>query len=622
MRERTMIRKNGIFYMVTAVLLALTVLCVMVSESAQEPYLKAELSSGGQRETIQLWEDPEGNVFVFLPAYGEMEQLQLRTNAKNTYFLNGAAVADGLSCESFLLNQAYDFRNQGQEKCLTFVRSEGVPAMYINTRSGSMDKIHEDRANEEPGNYHLYSEEGHLLSGGSLSSIKGRGNATWWSHDKKPYSISLAAEADLLGMGRAGNWVLLANASEHSHVKNKAVLELAQKAGLTYTPQCRWVDLYLNGSYAGLYLLSERNEIHPNRVDIPADQGTLVSMELESRLTDRSRHYIKTEAGQALRVHQSALDDSALLKLWQSAENAILAEDGIDPVTGKNWQELIDLDSWARKYLLEEIFANVDACSISQFFYTDGTGRIYAGPAWDYDVTMISWEPNCLFGIRHQAWEGKPTPWFLALYQKDAFYNRVVQLYETVYRPLVQQLLDTGMQDYADKVAPAAEMNLLRWQGVDQMEYLEQAKAYMTKRLALLDSLWLEEEDHCFVYVNPGEFDNGAVYVIHPGEALQKLPEPIYPEHFGWYDRNTGEPYEPGDPIFEDTEIFLDYVKVENEPWVPPVPEEYPEPLSLMRLGPLLLMLLLLTVLAAGDWLIQRKHLQKTDSQRVKQPNH
>ena len=264
----------------------------------------------------------------------------------------------------------------------------------------------------------------------------------------------------------------------------------------------------------------------------------------------------------------------------------------------------------------------MDACSISQFFYTDGTGRIYAGPAWDYDVTMISWEPNCLFGIRHQAWEGKPTPWFLALYQKDAFYNRVVQLYETVYRPLVQQLLDTGMQDYADKVAPAAEMNLLRWQGVDQMEYLEQAKAYMTKRLALLDSLWLEEEDHCFVYVNPGEFDNGAVYVIHPGEALQKLPEPIYPEHFGWYDRNTGEPYEPGDPIFEDTEIFLDYVKVENEPWVPPVPEEYPEPLSLMRLGPLLLMLLLLTVLAAGDWLIQRKHLQKTDSQRVKQPNH
>ena len=27
--------------------------------------------------------------------------------------------------------------------------------------------------------------------------------------------------------------------------------------GPPYTPECRWVDLYLNGEYAGLYLLTE-----------------------------------------------------------------------------------------------------------------------------------------------------------------------------------------------------------------------------------------------------------------------------------------------------------------------------------------------------------------------------
>ena len=33
----------------------------------------------------------------------------------------------------------------------------------------------------------------------------------------------------------------------------------------------------------------------------------------------------------------------------------------IDPETGKSWQELIDIDSWARKYLIDEVFGNLDA---------------------------------------------------------------------------------------------------------------------------------------------------------------------------------------------------------------------------------------------------------------------
>lgn len=85
--------------------------------------------------------------------------------------------------------------------------------------------------------------------------------------------------------------------------------------------------------------------------------------------------------------------------ILQSVENAIVSESGVDPITGKHWQELIDLDSWARKYLIEEIFASTDSGNFSQFYYYDGAeenGKLYAGPIWDFDLVMRgtnSWSP-------------------------------------------------------------------------------------------------------------------------------------------------------------------------------------------------------------------------------------
>ena len=70
-------------------------------------------------------------------------------------------------------------------------------------------------------------------------------------------------------MGAAKKWILLANAFDASNINNKMAYDFAAKAGCAYTPECRWVDLYLNGAYTGLYLLSERNEVDSQRVDIP-----------------------------------------------------------------------------------------------------------------------------------------------------------------------------------------------------------------------------------------------------------------------------------------------------------------------------------------------------------------
>lgn len=158
-------------------------------------------------------------------------------------------------------------------------------------------------------------------------------------------------------MGKAKKWILLANAYDSSHLRNKIVLDASAAVGPPYTPECRWVDLYLNGEYAGLYLLTERNEVDSQRVDIAGNGSFLVSKDWETRFISRKRTYFTTDSHAALRILYSDISTEELKSTWQSAENAILAEDGIDPVTGKSWQELIDMDSWVRRFLIEEVFA-------------------------------------------------------------------------------------------------------------------------------------------------------------------------------------------------------------------------------------------------------------------------
>ena len=117
---------------------------------------------------------------------------------------------------------------------MTFLRSAKMPTMYINTESGNMDYIHSKKDNKEAGTVNLYSTSGEADFSGELESVKGRGNFTWTDYDKKPYSIKLKEEADLLEMGKAQNWILLANAADISNLRNKIVYDFAEESGMGY----------------------------------------------------------------------------------------------------------------------------------------------------------------------------------------------------------------------------------------------------------------------------------------------------------------------------------------------------------------------------------------------------
>ncbi|MFV0484915.1 MAG: CotH kinase family protein [Candidatus Saccharimonadales bacterium] len=99
------------------------------------------------------------------------------------------------------------------------------------------------------------------LTGG----IRTRGNSTYRigkEYGAMPYKIKLDEKIDLFGMGKSKKWCLIANFIDRSYIKQFIMYQTAQlMMGEEYfQPKAKYVEVYMNGEYMGLYLLTESIE--------------------------------------------------------------------------------------------------------------------------------------------------------------------------------------------------------------------------------------------------------------------------------------------------------------------------------------------------------------------------
>ena len=417
-----------------------------------------------------------------------------------------------------------------------------------------MDYVNQSRDHSEGGSLRLYTPEGTLDCSAGVQEIAGRGNSTWEA-EKKPYRLKLTAQQNLLDMGAAKDWILLADDFDSSHIRNKAAYDFAREIGAAFSPEAQWVDFYANGEYLGLYLLTERNQIHPQRVAIPEEESFLVSMEWPARTQWEQLPNVVSQRGNLLMIRQNGLGQGRLRQVWQSAENAIYADDGIDPVTGKHWRELIDVDSWAEQYLLREVFADGDACAMSQFFYyTQSVGRLYAGPLWDMDNTLNCWKtqiPNVLTAARRHVWNTAQESLFYTLCQKAEFRDRVLGIYYERFRPVLAKLSSEGFARYAETVCPAVAMNAVRWDRSLHPECAEEMGNFLRERMAFLEQYWASPEDYCLIEeAGEVQWRSYAFRRGDPAQALGQIP------NAGWFVYETGEPFDITAPVTQDWVIY------------------------------------------------------------------
>ena len=554
----------------TLLLILTAAICVFAetrmkpTESYGQTGIAFRIPAGDKEEIISWWSNDDGQAFVFLPSYAELKDLRVILRKGTHAMIGDMELSDGMDCGCFEPDTEYEMTVQNQSPMVVrFVRSGNLPTMFIHTVSGTEETIHTQRNVWEYAQLCLMDTEGKTDYQGELDEISGRGSGTWF-FEKKSYNLKLNGSADLLGMGAGKKWALLANVIDESHLRNKLIYDFAREIGSYsgFAPNCEHVDVYLNGTYVGLYLLTEKAEIAENRVE--ADPEVILFEVDALGRSERMLLPFVLDWGTAVGIKSP---ESCTEQERDLLMNDIFAfqDTLLDESKGEEALQFIDLESWTRRYLIDEIFENYDGGCHSQYFFRDQRdgkdNRIIAGPCWDYDNCADGWfmakqNPRCFLMQRMWKNEGEHTPWYGTLMKKETFRDRVLELYRNELSAKVRHLMEVQLPEEAAFLQEALKMNAIRWSLADPAEAIQHFHDFMEERIDFLDSAWIDGVEYRTVTAK--SIWDYRYYCTQPGTICEDIP---MPEELGveegsvWIREDTGELFDPKSVITEDFTI-------------------------------------------------------------------
>lgn len=214
----------------------------------------------------------------------------------------------------------------------------------------------------------------------------------------------------LLGMPEESDWILSANYSDKSLMRNTFTYFLANKMGW-YAPRTRYVELVLNGEYQGIYVLMEKIKRDANRVNISklkisdttgADVTGGYIFKIDKSTGNDVDFFTSNfppaaqSQGQTIRffydypkfeeIHPRQKE---YLKAYvDSFENSLASPGYLHPTNG--YRKFMHTPSFVDYFLINEWSKNTDGYRISTFLtkpkITQNGGKLIAGPVWDYDL--------------------------------------------------------------------------------------------------------------------------------------------------------------------------------------------------------------------------------------------
>jgi len=481
----------------------------------------------------------------------------------------------------------------------------GLPGIFFYSTT-NLQELKEDQTLKASGSVSIFDADGNKLFHDCMN-LRGHGNVSW-SRDKKSWTMKFDKETSILGMKAGTDYVALANAGDYSQLRNKITLDFAKDLGLAYTPNAEFALFFINDEFQGLYLITERVEVSSERVGVDRakkskkgnvipfvdealdlrgfdilnnkqnvlDTGILFREEgVRRRFEEMKCGFSMNDDSRYVEIQYPAVADRKLVETaseyMNSVQRAIEAEDGCVEFadgTRHSYLELLDVDSYARKYLIEEISKNKDGNGNSSYYYINNLSTdpiVHAGPAWDYDIAYGNLGNNAMYTTPEGLIGYKPY-----LDKRPEFMELVKKYYADEFRPYILEKALAHIDSLALQIEAAVELDNKLWLSADGtypslQEAADEIKDFLTGRIDFLDKVWLEEQTYYRVnYV----YGDNIVYTEWVSEG-NPLPEyipgrlVIYGDSdyvvrenngtfVGWFEEDMETPYEPGVPVYDD----------------------------------------------------------------------
>lgn len=619
-------RRRGALLVCLLLMIAMSVILEPV-EKGQEEYagnvmenLRFKIKSNmSQQELRCFWDEKEQAGYLFLPSYANMGSVAIFPGGgvETVEFSEGGdqiVLKEGDGLSGLEIGKPYVMRLVGrgqtlEQGMLTIMHSANLPALFLETESGSMEMVDADKEYEEPGRIVLYEVDGSVACADKLRRVSGRGNSTW-AYPKKSYGIRLKTPADLLGMGSAENWILLSNVEDNSYLRNRITYDMAIAARMEGAPESRYIDLYVNHSYHGMYLLCEKVEIDRER--IPVENLNLANKRLNKDIKTAARFDVGNKKGVVLQSDPQDISGGYLLErdvsekfseevsgfetgilhdqytvkspkyaseaevdyiseLVCDMEKAVVADDGINPDTGMHYTEYIDLQSFARKYIIEELCKNNGGGATSSFFYKpqdEISTKIFGGPVWDYDkgYGKVAGFDSTARNLCYLSQRGSGTVFFWHLNRHPEFRRTVEECYREFFSDYMQRICEELIETYASEFYASGEMDQIRWAEIYggitiYGQRADVVRNFLRERKAFLDEAWIEGKEIRTVHFIAKEYERDTYMSVIAGECLGVLPigeagsvsDGVVFD--GWY-TEEGELFDGTEPVYEDITVY------------------------------------------------------------------
>jgi hypothetical protein len=287
--------------------------------------------------------------------------------------------------------------------------------------------------------------------------LRGRGNSSFFTFDKKSLKIEFDHNIEWMGL-RGNSFNLLASHSDKSFMRDALGHTVSAMLNLETIQQFRYVEIYINQVYYGLYVLVEdRTYIKQDAYEETLDFAVEVDKRIEWEgfkephiMIDDMPHSIK-------RPFNATQEEASRIQSYlQTTLNQLKI--GVVP-------SYIDIENWMKFLFVHELFKNVDAWGLSIFLYQSSDEILKFGPVWDFDLSVANADYVNEQYLMHDGFYLLNHPW--AIWFKDSMqiqafntmFKIIVQTFYTNHFPMLIQIMNT----LADSLIPYAQKNFERW---------------------------------------------------------------------------------------------------------------------------------------------------------------
>ena len=396
-----------------------------------------------------------------------------------------------------------------------------LPGLRMESSTGDplskvIDWINDAKEHETSARLILTDEEGRRIWSGSVDQFKARGNSSFReiTNGRKSYSLLLKKSAGLIDPARpVKKWALIADREQTGLNEYYALntFDALCAQGEAASAPCDYVDLFIDGEYRGLYLLTPRAD-EGGAVSLPdwhylEDGGEQVTVRsdaeplpaytytsaltltesgkrfekggflLEVTLVETDDNWFQTHNGIRYRIKYPAYctrEQVCLIGTYlQDFEDAVLSSSGFND-KGRYYADYVSLDNLADFLLTYAWFSNQELMRTSTFLYTQvedgGCTKLTFGPVWDFETVPVHFT-GALFD--EMCFYDTPAQYLLveALWTKNDFMQAAAGSARRISSLMEQALTQTAYGDNIDRkcqaLLPSLRMDLIRYAGED-----------------------------------------------------------------------------------------------------------------------------------------------------------